>query len=135
MPSAKEAYRQLFVALGQQDQVPTLFHCTTGKDRTGWAAAALLTLLGVPQETVMEDFLCSNDYILPTYKTTIDAFVAAGGERAIPVAIFGVKPEYLQASFDEMQKRYGTIEHYFSAGLGTDAAGQKALRDLYLEKH
>ena len=135
LPSAQQAYRQLFGALGQQDQLPALFHCTTGKDRTGWGAAALLTLLGVPQEKVMEDFLRSNDYILPAYKTTIDAFVTAGGDWAIPVAIFGVKPEYLHASFDEMQKRYGTIENYFSEGLGINTAGQKALRDLYLEKH
>ncbi len=44
-----------------------------------------------------------------------------------------VKAEYLQASFDEMQKQYGTIERYFSDGLGIDAARQKALRDLFLE--
>ena len=71
----------------------------------------------------------------PDATMTIDAFIAAGGDRAIPVIIFGVKPEYLNVSFDEMQKRYGTIEHYFSAGLGIDASGQKALRDLYLEKN
>ena len=62
-------------------------------------------------------------------------FHRGGGDWAIPVAIFDVKPEYIHVSFDEMQKRYGTIEHYFSAGLGIDAAGQKALRDLYLEKN
>jgi protein-tyrosine phosphatase len=48
------------------------------------------------------------------------------------VAAFGVKPEYLEASFDEMQKQYGTIERYFSEALGINAAEQKALRDLYL---
>ncbi len=63
----------------------------------------------------------------------IDAFVAAGGDRTIPLAIFSVKAEYPQASFDEMQKQYGTIERYFSDGLGIDAAQQKALRDLFLE--
>jgi len=47
-----------------------------GKDRTGWAVAALLTLLDVPNETVMEDYLRSNDYILPLCKQVIDAFVA-----------------------------------------------------------
>lgn len=134
LPSANKAYRELFVSLGTQSQLPALFHCTTGKDRTGWAAAALLTLLGVPKDKVMEDFLRSNDYILPRYKHTIDAFVAAGGEQAIPQAIFGVKPEYLSASFDELQKRHGTIENYFADGLGIDAASQQALRDLYLVK-
>ena len=133
LPSAKQAYRQLFVSLGKPDQLPALFHCTAGKDRTGWAAAALLTLLGVPKDKVMEDYLRSNEYILPAYQTTINAFVAAGGKRAIPMDVLSVKAEYLDAAFDEIKKKYGTIENYFSEALGIDAAGQKALRDLYLE--
>ncbi len=133
LPSAKRAYREMFVLLGKREQLPSLFHCTTGKDRTGWGAAALLTLLGVPKDKVMEDFLRSNDYILPAYKGVIDEFVAAGGEREIPMSILGVKAEYLNAAFDEMQKQYGTIENYFSEGLGMDAGTQKALRDLFLK--
>ena len=112
------------------------FHCTTGKDRTGWAAAALLTLLGVPKDQVVEDYLRSNDYILPAYQKVIDAFVAGGGDPAIPLAIplaiLGVKKEYLDAAFEEMETKCGTIEGYFSDGLGIDAAQQQALRDLYL---
>jgi protein-tyrosine phosphatase len=53
LPSAKQSYRALFRDLANPQMVPGVFHCTTGKDRTGWAAAALLTLLGVPKETVM----------------------------------------------------------------------------------
>lgn len=134
LQSARQSYRTLFQSLANQRKLPAVFHCTTGKDRTGWAAAALLTLLGVPKETVMADFMRSNDYVIPQYKHAIEGFVAAGGDRSIPLAIFGVKPEYIEASFDEMQKRYGTIEKYFSEGLGIDAAGQKALRDLYLRR-
>jgi protein-tyrosine phosphatase len=130
LPSAKKAYRELFAALGQRDQLPSLYHCSTGKDRTGWASAALL---GVPKAKVIEDFMRSNDYILPAYQREIDAFVAAGGDRSIVLAIVGVSEDYLEASFDEMQKQYGTIENYFAEGLGIDAAGQKVLRDIYLE--
>jgi hypothetical protein len=61
----------------------------TGKDRTGWAAAAFLTLLGVPKDVVMQDFLRSNDYILPNYKQTIDTFVEAAGDREFPMALNG----------------------------------------------
>ena len=132
LPSAKAEFRKLFVGLGDSEQLPALFHCTTGKDRTGWAAAALLTLLGVPKDQVMEDYLRSNDYILPAYKNAIDPFVAAGGDPAIPSAILGVKAEYLEAAFDEVTTKYGTIENYFSKGLGVDAAQQQAIRDLYL---
>lgn len=133
LPSAKAAYRKLFLSLGNKDQLPVLFHCATGKDRTGWAAAALLTLLGVPKEVVIEDYMRSNDYILPMYDTLIQKFVAAGGSPSIPAAIFGVKKEYLDAAFDEVQKEYGSIEKYFSDGLGITLDQQTALRKLYLK--
>jgi protein-tyrosine phosphatase len=134
LPSAKRAYRTLFVSLANRNNLPAVFHCAGGKDRTGWAAAALLTLLGVPKETVMADYMRTNAYALPQSAGVIDSFVVAGGDRAIAEAIIGVKPEYLQASFDEMQKRYGTIEAYFAKGLGIDAAGQQALRDRLLRR-
>jgi protein-tyrosine phosphatase len=132
LPSAQAAYRELFLALSDTNQLPALFHCTTGKDRTGWAAVALLTLLGVPMEAVKEDYLRSNDYILPMYDTLIQQFVAAGGDRSIPTAIFGVKEAYLNAAYDEMHTKYGSIENYFSEGLGISVDQQSALRDLYL---
>jgi protein-tyrosine phosphatase len=132
LPSARAAFRELFLAVGNEDPLPALFHCTTGKDRTGWAAAAFLTLMGVPKDKVVEDYLRSNDYILPAYQTVIDAFVGGGGDREIPLAILGVKREYLDAAFDEMEAKYGTIEKYFSEALEIDDAQQKALRDLYL---
>jgi len=133
LPSARREFKKLFLALGDEKQVPALFHCTTGKDRTGWAAAAFLTLMGVPQDKVYEDYLRSNDYILPAYKQAIDAFAAAGGNPEIPPAILGVKREYLDAAFDEMHKRFGTVDEYFSDGLEIDAAQQQALRKMYLK--
>ena len=81
----------------------------------------------------MADFMRTNEYTIPHFEIMIDEFVAGGGERDIALAIFGVKPEYLNASFDEMEKQYGTIETYFSEGLGIDAAGQQALRDIFLK--
>ncbi len=132
LPSAKTEFSNMFHGLADKEKLPALFHCTTGKDRTGWAAAALLTLLGVPEGQVYEDYLRSNDNILPAYKHAIDPFVEAGGDPEIPAAILGVKKEYLDAAFGEMEKEYGTIENYFAEGLGIDAETQQAIRDLYL---
>lgn len=134
LSSAKTAYHELFTSLADKNKLPALFHCTTGKDRTGWAAAALLNLLDIPKETIMKDYLRSNEYILPLYKGVIDAFVDGGGEPNIPQAIFGIKEEYLEASFDEMETKYGSIENYFSEALGINATTQKALRNIYLKK-
>jgi protein-tyrosine phosphatase len=134
LPSSKTALKQLYTTLAQSGSTPAVLHCSSGKDRTGWATAALLSILGVPKETIIKDFVRSNDYILPMNKKVIDDFIKAGGEPGIPPAIIGVKAEYLEASFKEVQRIYGSMERYFSEGLSIDAAKQKALRDNLLEK-
>ncbi len=134
LPSARAAYRKLFLSLADDSNLPALFHCTTGKDRTGWAAAAFLTLMGASRETVMQDYLQSNQYILPAYKSQIDAFVAAGGERGIPESLLGVKAAYLEAAFGEMTSKYGTIQDYFSKALDIDVATQTRLIERFQER-
>lgn len=131
--SSKVALGQLYTRLAVPGNAPAVFHCSSGKDRTGWATAALLTLLGVPKETIIKDFVRSNDYILPLYKTTIDDFVKAGGEPGIPPAILGVKASYLEASFNEVQRVYGSMDRYFTEGLGIDPEKQRALKAAFLE--
>ena len=132
MPSAKKNYRALFLELINPTSSPNVFHCTNGKDRTGWAAASLLALLGVSKEQIYEDYLLSNKYLLPFHQREIDAFAAKGGDPEILISLFGVKPSYLDAAFDEMHKRYGSIEQYFSKGLGIDPAAQQKIREMYL---
>ena len=86
------------------------------------------------QGDIYEDYLRSNEYILPMYQKVIDGFAAAGGEKEIPTALLGVRKEYLDAAFDEMEKNYGTIEEYFSEGLEIDPEQQQAIKDLYLSE-
>ena len=133
LPSAREGFGRMFRELADAANLPALYHCTTGKDRTGWASAALLTLCGVSSEAVLADYLRSNDFILPEYQAMIDQYVATGVETDILQSILGVREEYLQASFTEMKNQFGTIEQYFEAGLGIDAAGQQALRARFVE--
>ena len=99
-----------------------------------WAVLEWECCLKHPEDGAREGSEFIRNHIIRVTEKSFDDFVAAGGDRDIMLAAFGVKPEYLEASFDEMQKQYGTIEKYFSDGLGIDAAGQKALRDLYLKR-
>ncbi|HTY72603.1 MAG TPA: tyrosine-protein phosphatase [Actinomycetes bacterium] len=132
LPSAQRAYARLFTDLATPDQHPALFHCTTGKDRTGWAAAVLLLFLGVDEDDVMADFLLSSEYVLPSYQPVIDAFAAAGGDPAIPTAVLGVRPEYLDYALAEMRQRYETVEGYLAEGLGLDSDVRQRLRDVFV---
>lgn len=115
LPSALGAYHRLYSGLATPECRPALVHCTSGKDRTGWAAAAFLMLLGVSSDNIACDYLMSNDALLPEVS-------------------FGVHPDYLQTAIDEMQSVYGSIEGYFSRGLHIDPSIQQALRDAFVER-
>ena len=133
LPSARNGYRRLFTELADPKNRPGLFHCTTGKDRTGWAAAALLLLVGVAEQDAMDDYLLTNAQLLPHLQPILDQFAAAGGDPDVLLPVLGVSPEYLEASLGEMRAEYGTIEQYFTDGLKIDAATQSALRTALRE--
>ena len=111
---------------------PVLFHCTTGKDRTGWTAATFLSLMGVDREDVYREYLLTNDRLVPSLKPIFDRFAAAGGDPDLLLPFLGVDETYLDAAFTEMEKNHGTLEHYFTEALGVDLAAQEALRERYL---
>ena len=132
LPSAVDSYRRLFLALAEEGTLPALYHCTTGKDRTGWATAALLTLLGVAEDVVVEDYLRSNDYLMAGLQPMLDAFAAGGGDAELLKPVIGVKAEYLRSALEIMHSRYGTVEGYFADGLSVDVSAQQRLRELFL---
>lgn len=132
LESARAAYRDLFTDLADPAALPGLFHCTAGKDRTGWAAAALLSLCGVPRDRVMADYLRSNDCLRAFCAGVAETYAARGGNPEIVRVIFGVRPLYLEAAFAEVDAVFGSIDGYFADGLGLDAAHQDALRALLL---
>ncbi len=128
LPSAAASYRVLAEDLARGD-VPALVHCTAGKDRTGWAAASLLMFAGADQDAVFDDYLRTNDMLLPAFETMFSRFAERGGDPEILIPILGVRREYLETAIDEALTRYGTIDDYFASGLGLDDEQLQALRD------
>lgn len=133
LPSALASYRSMFTDLAAPDALPALVHCTTGKDRTGWATASLLLLLGVDEDDVFHDYLLTNTQLLPTFEPAFARFEAAGGDRAMLELVLGVRREYLEAALARMRETFGTVEAYFADGLGIDARAQYAIRTQMLE--
>jgi protein-tyrosine phosphatase len=129
LPSALAAYRAFFTDIAEDAHRPALFHCTTGKDRTGWAAAATLLLLGVSEDDVAYDYGLTNRDLLPALKPVFEHFRAIGGDPRLLEPVLGVDQDYLQAALDEMKQRFGSIEGYFAEGLEIDEEGQEQLRE------
>ncbi|WP_137989693.1 tyrosine-protein phosphatase [Streptomyces vilmorinianum] len=116
--SARLAYRAFLTELGDPRTGPLLFHCTAGKDRTGWAATIVLSLLGADDETIMTEFLSVNGAVRQAFAPMIEGFTAQGGDPELALALIGVVPEYLTAALDEVTVRHGSMEKYVREGLG-----------------
>lgn len=117
--SARSAFRALLTVLAApSDPGPLLFHCTAGKDRTGWAATVLLSLLGADEETVRREYLSVNPAVRQAFAPLIEGFTVAGGDPELALAVIGVVPPYLDAALTEVDTRYGSMEKYVRDGLG-----------------
>ena len=116
---ARASYARLLTALAIGG-LPQLFHCTAGKDRTGWAAALLLEIAGVDRDTIVADYVLTNE----VSSATREKYLALIAEHLGPdkVAVYEptmvVAPEYLQAAYDAVEADYGSVEGYLRDGLG-----------------
>ncbi|KAM9862264.1 tyrosine-protein phosphatase [Leucobacter sp. BZR 635] len=131
--SARTAYHGFFAALTEEGEYrPTLFHCSAGKDRTGWAAAVFLLLLGADEATVLEDYLLTNVDIMPMVEPMLAKAEANGLDPEMLLPVLTVQPEMLGAALAAMRAEYGTVEEYFVRGLGLEEDRLRVLRDRFI---
>jgi uncharacterized protein with beta-barrel porin domain len=108
-----------------------LFHCTAGKDRTGWTAAVLQSIAGVDNATIMANYLATNDYTAARVAATLKALPPS--MAAIYEPLLGVQASYLQAGLDEVTAQYGSMDNYLKQGLGLSQETIYVLRGKLVE--
>jgi protein-tyrosine phosphatase len=107
-------------------RTPVVFHCTAGKDRTGFAAALLLSTLGIDRDTIMQDYLLTNQ--LYRRSRTLEG----GGPAHVMEVIWQVQPSFLQAAFDAIDQDFGGLSAYLAGPVGIEAGEVEQLRQLLL---
>ena len=114
---------------------PVLFHCTAGKDRTGFAAAILLRILGVPQDVVMQDYLLTNKYFYGAHRWHLLLLRLWKGRQIAKVVsgMMRADPAYLGAAFQTIDQNHGSFENYVHEALGLNTGDIDCLKTLYLE--
>jgi protein-tyrosine phosphatase len=117
-----ELFEQLLQAEG-----PVVFHCTAGKDRTGFAAALILLALGVPRDLVQQDYLLTNRVFKhpPAAQSVLPDDVLA--------VLWRVQPGFLDAALHAVDTDHGGVERYLSQRLGLSPAARQRLAQRYLE--
>ena len=117
--------------LAQPESLPALVHCTAGKDRTGFAAALVLFSLGVPEETVFEDYLMTNRYRAAFQRSVLRwvplySFFRTEPDDLLP--LLEARREYLQASLDAIDELHGSLDAYLADEVGVTPEIRAALQ-------
>jgi len=121
-PVCIKEYKTFFELLQKEENLPLLFHCTAGKDRTGMGSCLFLASLGVDEETILSDYFLSNTYLADKYAHYVELYPSLK-------TIFEVKKEYLKAAIDRMKKDHGSIENFLTKELGVDT---DKMKNIYL---
>ena len=134
----KAGYSQFFQALlTLPEDRALLFHCSQGKDRTGCGAMLILYALGLDEETIMQDFLLTNEYNAALIAEEREYLIENGvGEDELETfmkSMDQVFPEFMENAIQWMTETYGSPLGYIIDALGVTEAEIQALRDKFLE--
>ena len=129
---AQEAYAGFFRVLLESEGKPVLWHCTQGKDRTGAAALLLLTALGIDEDTILRDYLLSNDF-MQSVKERFDAMEHPPLAPEISAEVLFVHAENLRLYRRCLEIEYGSVENYLELVLEIGPDEIEKLENYYLE--
>lgn len=122
-------YRQFFSVLMENPELPLVFQCSAGKDRTGLATIFLLTALDVDEEVILSDYYATNHYVQAHAEEIIGILNRKGHDGELMKPLLEVRPEYLRAALSEIGKKYHSISHFVRDELKVDF---KILQDRFL---
>ena len=128
-------YRRMFAEL-LAGRAPLAFNCSAGKDRTGVASALLLTALGVPQETVIGDYLLTNRFFDPNKVVASANSISQSFQRMPPDVVhayMAADRAYIEAALRVVDGHAGGADGYLRDELGLTQADITKLRRMYTE--
>jgi protein-tyrosine phosphatase len=132
-------YASVFTQL-KQDHIPFVYHCTAGKDRTGVFTALLLRVLRVPQQTIVEDYALTNEYLISSTDHSVASQKALAQAESTMKSLtpeqrkvlMAADPDYLKAAFAAIDQRYGSFDGFRTQAMGLTGADVLALRTRLL---
>ena len=129
------ALKQFIEILLRTKEGATLFHCFAGKDRTGIAAAVILSILGASKAEIVRDYLRTNTMRQEENEKILYSFKSQGRSSGFIEALnraLCVREQYLDVSFKVAEGRYGSFEKYITYGIAIGEKEQSQLREMYL---
>ncbi len=133
--SARAGFGAAVRLAAETENLPLLYHCSAGKDRTGWLTVLLLHALGVDEAEIRADYLANNALSESLREVLLAAMRRRNPELDVDAVrpVLEVRDEYLDAGYAEVRRVHGSIGAYLRDGLGVDDGVVTALRARLLE--
>ena len=134
LPFENVAYKKLVDLLLTSEGRSIVQHCAIGKDRTGVGVALLLTILGVDEDTIMEDYQLTNKTLADYREKIFQHNINRLNEHELMQrkSLFDAKPEYLLAAFDAIKQKYGSLEQWLIKEYQLTDEKREIICDYYL---
>ena len=134
---AVQSWRTFFQALLHLEEGKAfVWHCTDGKDRTGCAAMLILSALGADRETILSDYMLTNQVNRQKVEGIRQRFADSMPEDRLKLLMFlggGVDEAYMLNAISSLNRTYGSVIGYLKDALGLSDEDLETLRRRYLE--
>ena len=131
-----DVYKNFVGMLIKNEGLPLVFHCTAGKDRAGFASVLILSILGVPRDKIIQDYLATNIYTekeIDKKLMQIELFSFFQADTDSLRKVMGVEERYILAAFNQIDKEWGGMDRYIKEGLSLSDTDVEQIRSIYLE--
>ncbi|MBR2282313.1 MAG: tyrosine-protein phosphatase [Spirochaetales bacterium] len=134
--SRRQYSRFIDILLEDRDRA-VLWHCSAGKDRAGFGSVIVERLLGVDEDSVMEDYLLTNEYLKDERERIVSEFGRKMGIRSDLVReslthLYSARSEYLNSLDCKIRELYGDFDTFALDGLGVTEEKRARLRAKFL---
>ena len=135
LPLNNSAYHQLVDMLQQPEKGGIVQHCAVGKDRTGVGSALVLFALGADLDTVMEDYLLTNETLAPFRQVLLDEHATRMNESVLKKFeyVYSVREDFLMTALKSIDSHYGSVDKWLEKDLGLDNAKREILQSYFIE--
>ena len=131
----RDAWKSIFDIFANNKKGAILWHCSAGKDRCGLVSAVLEYILGLDEETIMYDYLLSNEYYQMPFKYELASIVLLNKNSKHKFKeLFLAKREYLLSALNYIKDTYGDMDNFLKEVINVDENKKNKIRSLYLKK-
>lgn len=131
---SREMYKQ-FLEVVAESEGNIYYHCSAGKDRTGFAGFLLLEILGASEQDIRDHYLASNIFAKANLEIERKKFEAMVDDFQFTdeqlLGITGVKESYIEVVEKTIKEDYTTVDHFIKEGLNVSEDTLKKIREKY----